>query len=66
MTSQAPSSNAGKVNMASHLKPARKTVTVTNTMDIHADSSKPSLVLDLLSAPLIGNGSPRLVVCMAA
>src|ERR1700689_4321380 len=50
--------------MASHLKPARKTVTVTKTMDIHADSSRPNLVLGRFSAPLIGNGSPRLVMSM--
>jgi hypothetical protein len=56
--------SAGKVKMASHLKPARKTVTDTNAMDIHADNSKPSLVLDLFNAPLIGSGSPRLIVCM--
>src|ERR1700733_12483201 len=50
--------------MASHLKPARKTVTVTKTMDIHADSSRPNLVLGRFSAPLIGNGFPRLVMSM--
>src|SRR5271156_1106157 len=50
--------------MASHLKPARKTVTVTKTMDIHADSSRPNLVLGRFSAPLIGSGSPRLVMSM--
>src|ERR1700735_2079894 len=50
--------------MASHLKPARKTVTVTKTMDIHADSSRPNLVLGRFSAPLISDGSPRLVMSM--
>jgi hypothetical protein len=37
---------------------------VTKTMDIHADSSRPNLVLGRFSAPLIGNGSPRRVMSM--
>jgi hypothetical protein len=55
----------GKTEDSQPFETARKTVTVTKTMDIHADSSRPNLFLGRFSAPLIGNGSPRFIVYMA-
>jgi hypothetical protein len=44
----APPARVGKLSIASIRNPARKTVTVTNTMTIHVESSSPSLALGLV------------------
>jgi hypothetical protein len=48
--SQAPPASIGKLRIATIRKPARKTVTVTNTITIHVERSMPSLALGLFKA----------------
>ena len=67
VTHAPPRHHWGNWKMAIIRNPTRKTVTVTNRIAIHAEESRArALALGLFNAWLIGNGSPRLVVCMLA